>query len=233
MKDINVFEIRLKVYLTKNIKKRDSINEIANLIDSCLLEDKKYKDFHSTNRYKLYTHNSFHPLEKDGMYKAGKIYSIIIRSLDEELYKYLVQNLSDVRTELIKALELRSFSIKENHIERIYSITPVIIKTEDGYWRNSLTLKDYEERIKINLVKKYKQLTDITIDESLPFINMISFNNKIPIGCSYKEIKLLGDKLDLIIANNQVAQDLARIAIGTGIGEMNSRGYGFINYRYL
>ena len=62
---------------------------------------------------------------------------------------------------------------------------------------------------------------------------MISFNNKKPIGCDYKNVSLLGDKVDLVFANNEISQDLAKIAIGTGIGEINARGYGFVNYRYL
>lgn len=233
MEVLSNFEIRLKVYLTDNIIKADSINEVTNLIDACLIKNKEYRDFHNTNRYKLYTHNSLYPLEKDGVYKAGNIYTIIIRTLDKELYRYFKQKLGDERTRAIKALELESYVLKENHIERIYSITPVIIKTDGGYWRNNLTLKEFEERIKVNLIKKYNILTGNEIDESLPFLNILSFNNNLPIGCDYKNIRLLGDKLDLVIANNKSAQDLVKIAIGTGIGEMNSRGYGFVNYKYI
>ena len=49
----------------------------------------------------------------------------------------------------------------------------------------------------------------------------------------YKCIRLLGDKLRLHIAENENAQKLANLAIGTGVAEMNSRGYGFCNYRWL
>ncbi|HCW52770.1 MAG TPA: CRISPR-associated endoribonuclease Cas6, partial [Clostridium sp.] len=33
--------------------------------------------------------------------------------------------------------------------------------------------------------------------------------------------------------DNAMAQELLYMSIGTGILEMNSRGQGFINYRYL
>lgn len=49
----------------------------------------------------------------------------------------------------------------------------------------------------------------------------------------YKGITLLGDKFDLKIADNKKAQELAYFLIGTGISEMNSRGAGYCNYKYI
>lgn len=233
MNSINIFEIRLKVYLINNIAINNSLNEVANLIDSCLIKNDKYNYLHSKNKYKLYTYNSLYPLEEDRIYKAGKIYSIVIRTLDKSLYEYLIQVLQDQRTKSIKALELKSYVLKHKHIERIYSITPVIIKTDAGYWKGVLSLEEYVERIKVNLIKKYNLLTGNKLDESFPIIKLINFNNKLPVGCDYKDIRLLGDKLELVMENNKVAQELGKIAIGTGIGEMNSRGYGFVNYKYI
>ena len=230
---MDIFEIKLKVYLTNNILEKDSLAEIANLIDTCLIKSKEYSEYHSKNIYKLYTFNSFYPLEKDGVYKAGKIYTIVIRTIDIQLYKYLKEMIKDEKNKNIKALDTFSYKTKKKHIERIYSITPVILKTDSGYWKNSLTLKDYEDRLRVNLIKKYNLFTDNKIDENFQMFNLINFDNRVPIACDYKNIKLLGDKIDLVIANNEVAQDLARLAIGSGIGEMNARGYGFINYRYL
>lgn len=233
MKGLDVFELRLKVYLLNNIDGREALTEIANLIDACLMKTKEYNNYHNQNIYKLYTYNSFYPLELDKVYKAGNIYTIIIRTIDKALYEYFKKNLREERTKDIKALESMSNKLTDRHIEKIYSVTPVILKTDEGYWRKSLTLKEYEDRLRINLIKKYNHFTEDKLDESFPVFNMISFNNKIPIGCAYKSINLLGDKVDLILANNKIAQDLVKIAIGTGIGEMNARGYGFVNYRYL
>lgn len=230
---MDVFELSLKVYLLNNINDRESLAEIANLIDSCLMKSKEYNSYHNENVFKLYTYNSFYPLETDKIYKAGKIYTIIIRTIDKSIYEYFKNNLIEERTKHIKALESISHKLEDRHIEKIYSVTPIILKTDEGYWRKSLTIKEYEDRLRINLVKKYNHFTEDKLDESFPVFNMISFNNKIPIGCAYKNINLLGDKVDLVIANNMIAQKLVKIAIGTGVGEMNARGYGFVNYRYL
>ena len=230
---MNVFEIKLKVYLINNIEGNHALEEITALIDKCLSRSEKYCDLHNKNIYKLYSFNSFYPVEIDKVNKAGKIYDIVIRTIDKDLNEYLKNNLYDERTKSIKALELRSSKVSENYIEKLYSITPVIVKTDTGYWKNSFSLRNYEERLKINLIKKYNSLVGTKIEEDFSLFTMISFNNKVPIGCDYKNIRLLGDKVDLIIANNENAQKLARMAIGVGIGEMNARGYGFVKYKYL
>ena len=49
----------------------------------------------------------------------------------------------------------------------------------------------------------------------------------------YKNIHLLGDKISIEIAQNERAQKLAYLALGTGVLENNSRGFGFMNYEYL
>lgn len=68
--------------------------------------------------------------------------------------------------------------IPKKHIESIYSITPVIAKFEDGYWKGSNTVEDLEKRIRENLIKKYNEFTNSKIDENFELFNMIKFINK-------------------------------------------------------
>lgn len=49
----------------------------------------------------------------------------------------------------------------------------------------------------------------------------------------YKNINLLGDKIVLEVAQNHQAQELAYLALGVGLLENNSRGFGFVNFKYL
>ena len=108
----------------------------------------------------------------------------------------------------------------------------MILKTEQGYWKNSIKTEDFEERLKTNLIKKYKDITDKDINEDFQFYYQINFKNKVPVSRKYKEIKLLGDMIELEIAENDDAQKLAMLAIGAGLLEMNARGFGFVNYTY-
>lgn len=60
--------------------------------------------------------------------------------------------------------------------------------------------------------------------------NFLEFKNKVPIKVLYKSIHLLGDKIIIDIAQNETAQTLAYLALGTGVLENNSRGFGFMDY---
>ena len=48
-----------------------------------------------------------------------------------------------------------------------------------------------------------------------------------------KNIKLLGDKVRLAVLDDEKSQEMAYLSLGVGLGEMNSRGAGFVNYRWL
>ena len=71
------------------------------------------------------------------------------------------------------------------------------------------------------------------MEEEFSLFTGVEFLNKCPVATEYKGIKLLGDKLRLHIADNTSAQSLAYMALGTGILEMNARGFGFVNYRWI
>lgn len=230
---IRVHELTLKVYLLKNIYSKEALEKISQIIDKCLTKDENLLNFHTNNKFKNYCLNSFFPLENDKINKEGKIYSVKIRTIDEKLAEYLKKNLVNEYTDYIKALTIEDKIINQKYIEKIYSITPCVIKTDNGYWKGNLSLDEFEKRIKENLIKKYNNYFDTKLDENFQLFNMIKFENIKPISTKYKSISILGDKLTLTIAENTAAQDLAYMALGTGVGEMGSRGFGFINYKYL
>lgn len=118
-------------------------------------------------------------------------------------------------------------------ISKLYSVTPVILKNDFGYWKAEMSLPEYEERLVVNLIKKYQSFTGEKIEEDVHLYDSILFKNKMPVKIPYKNIHLLGDKIDLEIANNEMAQKLAYFALGVGLGENNSRSCGFVNYKYL
>ncbi|MFR1889198.1 MAG: CRISPR-associated endoribonuclease Cas6 [Anaerostipes caccae] len=95
------------------------------------------------------------------------------------------------------------------------------------------SLQEYEKRLTVNLVKKYNAFCDTKINEDFEFIRMIEVKNRTPITVSYKKIKLLGDKIALKVADNELSQELSYMTLGTGLGEINARGAGFVNYRWM
>lgn len=228
-----VFELSAKVYLSEKIFYVDVPYELSKLIDRTLALDSNFLELHNKNCFKNYCFNGLYPLEIDKIYKKDNIYNFQIRSIDENLIQFLCEKLKNAFTDKIKVLKIDLKIIKQKHIERIYSITPVIIKNSDGYWKGKISLEEYENRIRSNLFKKYKNFTGEDVDEEAPIFTSIEFKNVKPISFEYKSIKLLGDKISLTIADDEISQKIAYMALGTSIGELGARSAGYINFRYL
>ncbi len=228
-----VFENIIKVYIMKSVLKQDMTQIITDLIDKSMCNDAEYLQFHRKNTYKMYSFDGFYPYESDGIYKEGKIYSFRIRTTDEKLIVFLKKQLFNAYNDYVKTLTIETRRIPKKLISKVYTVTPMFLKNDNGYWRKNLSIQEFEERISINLIKKYNTIMDTKVDEDFELFNGISFLNRKPIAVKYKNITLLGDKVEINIADNQLAQDIAYMAIATGIGENNARGAGFINYKYM
>ena len=229
----NVYELKVKVYLTKTIIKDNMLESISDLIDLSLSKNDRYLQFHKENKYKYYCYNSFYPLEMDGEYKEDNIYTVQLRTIDKELADYLIKELSNTFTNYIKVLKVETKIISKKHINKMFSITPIVLKDSTGYWKGNLSLEDFEQRLKVNLIKKYNKFTGEKINEDFEFYTSLEFKNRKPIGVNYKNIKLLGDKIQLNIADDEISQKIAYMALGTGTGENNARGLGFMGFRWL
>lgn len=231
---MKVYELKVKVKLMKDLHYTQIVEKTNYFIDKVLLQNKKLCEYHSSKEYKGYVHDLLYPIEKDELYKKGKNYTMRIRTIDEKLAKYFLGQLAFNETNELKGIGCEIKIISKKAIQNLYSITPVIIKNPDlGYWRNNMSMLDFENRLKINLIKKYKHFTGTELDDDFVLYDLIEFKNKVPIKIPYKEIHLLGDKINLEISQNQTAQELAYFALGVGICEGSSRGMGFVNFKYM
>ena len=230
---MKVFEMRLKVYLLKDIETEKLLAKEAGFIDSALAKEAEWLDYHEENQFKNYCFNGCYPIERDGIYKKGKIYTITIRTIDARLAKYLFHTLKDHHNYFMKGLTVEGRILPQKMISEIYSLTPVIQKSDEGYWRNQMSLDEFEKHLFENAVKKYKQYTEEELNEDFQLYTGLIFLNRNPISNEYKKIRLLGDKINLKIADNEQAQKMAYFLLGTGICELNSRGFGYCNYRWI
>ena len=231
---MKVFELSSKVYLTEQVHAHEMMGKIATLIDNTLCMTEEYLRFHQENFYKGYTFDGFYKVEQDGLYKEGNIYTFRIRTIDEKLAVYLKEKLTNNYTKEIKVLTVAKKLVPKKHIEKIFSITPVIIKSDRGYWKTHMNIEEYERRIRENLIKSYNFFTGNKVDENFEMFNHIRFDNQKPVAVQYKDdVSLLGDKITVFVSQNDVAQTLAYLSLGIGMGENNSRGCGFCGYKYL
>lgn len=233
MENITVYELKIKIYLLENLKLEDVGMELSSLVDKSFLASEKYKEVHKNRGYKHYSVGGLLPVERNRIFKEGSIYEFQVRTPSKELKNYFKKNLVNEFNKKIKVLVINEKIIPENFFEKIYSLTPVVAKFNEGYWKNKVSFEKYEERIKNNLIKKYNDFTGKKLDEDFQLYERMELNNEYPIPLKYKEIKLLGDKITLYIGNSEQAQKLAYFAIGVGLLEMNPRMCGFVGYKYI
>lgn len=229
---MNVYELKLKVYLLKDIKQEDALNQIAGYIDKTLSKNEDFLQMHQRNSFKNYSLSSLHPIAKQGIYKKDSVYTVVIRTIEMDLAAYFQQNLKDHYNTVMKGLTCELKIVPRRMFDTIYSLTPVLLKDSRGYWKQYMSFSEFEERLKVNLIKKYKAFSGNGIDEGFQLYTTIKILNKCPIKMPYKGVHLLGDKLELQVAENPIAQELIYMSLGTGLLESNARGYGFVNYQW-
>lgn len=230
---MQVYQIRIKLYMLTDVALSRIQTNLTAFIDKGFLENEGLLQMHEENRFKNYCYDLPYPIEKDKLYKKGKIYTVTIRTIDPKLAKYFQKVCVNSYTDEVKGLTSEIRIIPKKVIDSLYTLTPVILKDDKGYWRKHMQLAEFENQLKVNLIKKWNAFTGEKLSEDFILYTLLEFLNETPVPMEYKSIKLLGDKIRLQIADNETAQKLAYMALGTGLLSMNSRGAGYVNYRWL
>jgi len=232
---MKIISIKIKTFLLKDIDQRTANKAVTAFIDTALCMEASGIDLHKRNILKPYSFSGLAPVEKNGRYMKDSICTIILRTLDINLAEYLAERLPHAETDMIKGLTCDASMIYQGHIQNIYTLTPVIIRSKDnkGYWKGSMSFEQFQHQIKVNLIKKYNHFQKTEIDEAFLLWNNFELINQKPVAFPYKNIMLLGDKIDMQISDDPRAQDLAYMALATGLGEINSRGAGYVNFHKI
>lgn len=230
---MQVYQIRIKLYMLTDVALNRIQTNLTAFIDKGFLENEELLQMHEENKFKNYCYDLPYPIEKDKIYKKGKIYTVTIRTIDPRLAKYFQEVCVNSYTDEVKGLTSEIRIIPKKVIDSIYTLTPVILKDDKGYWRKHMQLAEFENQLKVNLIKKWNRFTGEKLSEDFSLYTLLEFLNETPVPMEYKSIKLLGDKIRLQITDNETAQKLAYMALGTGLLSMNSRGAGYVNYRWL
>lgn len=229
---MKILSYEVKVYVLKDIPNALLMQKQCELIDTCYANDPVWSRWHQVNQFKNYSFSGCIPLEATKVYGEGKVYSFTLRTVNEELGQLFMSNLQNAYTPFLKVLTIQSRILPQVQLAKIYTLTPCMLKTDHGYWRTIMNLDAFEKRLIENLIKKYNHITNTKIDEDFLFFSHIKFDNHKPVAVPYKNIKLLGDKITLMVEPNPSAQKLAYTALGCGLLEAGSRGFGFCGYKF-
>ncbi len=233
---MELYEITIKIYIIKDVPVPMIYGVMANYIDSYLVKDKHFHEFHKGQKVKGYCFDLPVKIEKGmKLYKGDQVYQFRIRTVDKELLAYLMDGIADHQTDRIKGLVRTVRQIPDRPISSVYALTPIILKSPGGagYWRDNRSFEAFEQELTSGLIHQYEVYTGEKVKENLTLYDQIELKSKCAIGVLYKGITLLGDKIAMQISDDEEAQKVIRFALANGAGTMSPRGMGFLGYRFL
>ena len=219
------YNIKVAVLLKSDTKTFENYEKISKLISASMLKDQTLKQLHEENRYKNYVFCNLYPIEKDGVYKAGNIYTFQIRTIDFKLGLKIKQVLNNFQNEEFKVIVSDLESSTQRKISTLATLTPAIITSDKGDYLINNDMNWVKERILANAQKKYNQLYNEKID--MDFIKSIKQTNNKPIKIPYKNINILGYKFEIEVKDDPISQNLAYLILSVGLLEKNAEGFGF------
>ena len=219
------YNIKVAVLLKNDTKTFENYEKISKLISASMLKDQTLKQLHEENRYKNYVFCNLYPIEKDGVYKAGNIYTFQIRTIDFKLGLKIKQVLNNFQNEEFKVIVSDLESSTQRKISTLATLTPAIITSDKGDYLINNDMQLVKERILANAQKKYNQLYNEKID--MDFIKSIKQTNNKPIKIPYKNINILGYKFEIEVKDDPISQNLAYLILSVGLLEKNAEGFGF------
>jgi len=230
---MHYFELTTTAYLLKNVAFNEVNEKIAQLINKAMLNDEKLAVKHEENKFKNYVFDSLYPREKDKIYKAGKIYVFRIRSLEEDFISKIKQLLHNTTTDYFKVIAGEIKRYEQRAIKEIYTVTPALATINNHFWISGDDIMLLQDRIQINLLKKYLEFFNVEVQKEDSFIQYIEIKNKKPIAFNYKNIQFIGNKFIIKVNEDDLSQKLAFLALGAGLLEKNAtNGMGFCIAKY-
>ena len=219
------YNIKVAVLLKNDTQAFENYEKISKLISASMLKDQTLKQLHEENRYKNYVFCNLYPIEKDGVYKAGNIYTFQIRTIDFKLGLKIKQVLNNFQNEEFKVIVSDLETSTQRKINTLATLTPAIITSDKGDYLINNDMQLVKERILANAQKKCNQLYNEKID--MDFIKSIKQTNNKPIKIPYKNINILGYKFEIEVKDDPISQNLAYLILSVGLLEKNAEGFGF------
>ncbi len=229
------FELTCTAYIKRDILFRDSFEKLSKYISFSMAQTNEFKELHNSNGFKFYTFNNFSPIEKSKIYKRGNSYTFLIRSFNENLIDQLIISLREnINNPNFQVIQAQKKSVKEFFISELYSITPVIVSTEKGFFwtmeKDGDIMKLYKQ-LHSNLERKYISLYGKKPQIKDNFIQLLEIKNRVPQTIQNhkngKSYRFFGNKFKIVPREDELSQKLAFLALGCGLGEKNSFGGGF------
>jgi len=218
-----------------------------------LLRGSSYSDLHDRRGYKFFCFSNIFPsVDMHG----GDVRRFLVSSPDESLIKVFLEQMDKLQSsgERVNVGEMsfgvEGVSVLKPRVERscvLAAGTPIVVRIpranyarygieppkdyEYVYWRKQYPFDAFVRQLEDNLFKKYNMFHNTRL-EAFPVFEQFVFQKQV---CSHlmidgREVKMFGSlwrfTFNYLYGDKQ---KVVQFGLDTGLGELNSIGYGFIN----
>ena len=148
-------EVLSTIQFREDLPVRDVQYGLAKLISSSMANDELLKELHHRNCFKPYTFCAPYPLEKDQVYRKGRMFCFNLRSPDLKFALAMKKYLPIAKgVAKVIAVELRNY--QQVHIKELISLTPIICTVNNKSWMPTDGIGLLAERLHQNALKKHQ-----------------------------------------------------------------------------
>ena len=231
-------KMKIVILLKRNIALNRMGYALGSMISNVMLGDDELKELHETNTYKMYSFDLPIPLSQNKIYLKDRLYSFHLNSINASLIKKLQVLMNFYENDTFKIVMTKVTNVKKRRIATLETLNPVLVQLEKNNDNNKLDVSRYlniNKDIVTGLVNRYNKWNkaDIKIEDALGIFEKITMQNNF---CSIyiKDIKYVGAKYKIDVAQTKLAQDLAFLSLFVGLGQKASVcGAGYVKPVFL
>ena len=194
-------------------------------------------NFHENKNIKLYSYSLLEPIEKDKIYKKGRIYSFTLKYFNHFIFDELIDKIPSIQNNTFIVLNYTiENELLDLDMESIYTIVPAVFNKNknisDLRWTPQDNLDYIKKSIITNTIHKYNLLNKKNPIEYYDFIKNIELlsESKIAAVFNYKGGVILANQFVIHLKDDIVSKQMGYIMLGAGVGLRNSISFGYCDY---
>lgn len=213
-----------------------------------ILDSAGYSNIHDKMPFKFLTFSNIFPPQD---MHEGDERTLIIASPNKKLIENINQvvndqNLIEPGNQQYRITSTATFRIDPEREGTMITGTPIVVrlpaercreygidpgKYDDVYWRQKHNAEAFIDAIEDNLAAKYEEYYDRTPPKR-PYFSGYQLRDEVSVPLHYadKSVTVIGTTWELEYeCYDREMHRLMRLAYGTGVGELNATGFGFMN----
>lgn len=216
-----------------------------------LIKNSEYSHLHDKEGYKFFCMSNVFPAQD---LKKGDKRTLIISSPSDGFIETVALSLLRLPTVKIGRMRFELNGMRfvkyklQREATRLITGTPIVVRIpsyrykeygihpdksyEYVFWRKEYPLQVFIKQLEENLVKKYREFYSKSAEGAIPLFQLLKFKKQVSTRIHFEEgtQTVIGTVWEFLFQNLTDEQvELLRFGLDTGFGEMNSKGFGFIN----